>query len=308
MSQTMNENATGLDSLAAVEMAINDPELKKLPIGSEELKAALDSKMNPGKTENNDESADVDSEVTDEGDLEDEEKPQEPKKKSRGMLRRIEKLVEEKAELARRLQEVESKTKVSEPQRQEPQGPEFPVHKPKFADFNSVEEYTEALTDWKLAKKDFEARVAYEHHSVVQETKKIAQTWDEREATVKKEISDYQDVVNVDALQRLEPSIEARVFFVESEFGPQVMYSLLSDKALAKSFTEASPVKQVAMLGKLEAQLESSNRKQTAVTRAPNPPKPFPKSKPVSLSNNLITAGNQMSDKEFLKLWDETFK
>jgi hypothetical protein len=87
----------------------------------------------------------------------------------------------------------------------------------------------------------------------------------------------------------MSPSVEAQVFLAESEVGPQVVYHLMSDETLAEQFANANPVKQVAMLTRLEMKLDTGDKstKETTVTKAPAPPRSMPKGKSVAQTKDI---------------------
>lgn len=314
MSETVsNTPEQSLNADAVIEMAMTDAEIRKLPINSEEFKAALD-KMS-GKTDANNESADVadtdqneDDESSEDEDQDTQEESKPTGKKPRGMLRRIEKLVEEKHELNRKLQAYEAAQKQNvDKQVDAAVQSDFDVEKPKFKDFGSLEEYTEALTDWKIEKKEHDREVAVQKVKILEKSKEITQNWESRAAAVKKEFSDFDEVVNINSLTTVDPSQEAKIFLSESEIGPRVIYALLSDEEAVEKFAAASPVQQIKMLTKIEAQFEtpSTETKKITASKAPSPPKPLPKSKPVTTGRDLMAHADEMSDGEWLRARDE---
>ena len=318
-------NSSELTNAQLVDLAFSDKELSKLPLGSDEFNAAAAKLMAAKTNERVNESADVTSEQdtedeenveTDEGsedsdDQSEDSAEQKPVKKSRGMLRRIEKLVEEKAELKRRLDQLQgSKQMEAQATAAVEDSGNFDKPKPKFADFDSLEDYTEALTEWKIDKREFEKEQAAEIREVKTKQQEVVQSWHQKEADVKKEFRDYADVVNIENLQSAQPTSEARVFLAESEVGPKVLYTLLSNDELAKKFSEASPVQQVKMLTKIEMQVDDSSSNKVSnstvkISKAPNPPKNLPSGKVVRTAQDLLSNSEDMDWAEWSRKVDE---
>lgn len=295
MSENVSEVNVDLNDATVVENILEDADLRKLPVGSDAFKAALSEKMSktdenvdtPAGDDDTDEVSDDEETDDTETDENADEAPQ--KKPKRGMLKRIEELVKERSDLEQRLAAYEASQKVTKTESTAPAHDTFDKPKPKFEQFDSIEDYTDAMTDWKLEKREHEANVAKaeQESKVVQD--EILEKWNTREAAAKKEYADYGNVVTVKTYQKMSPSVEAQVFLAESEVGPQVVYHLMSDETLAEQFANANPVKQVAMLTRLEMKLDTGDKstKETTVTKAPAPPRAMPKGKSVAQTKDI---------------------
>lgn len=314
--QNEMSNATDIDmnDPAVVEKVFDDESMRSLPIGSDEFKAAL---ANAGKTEGEEPDTDATAGESEETDTEDTETTEDEeadntstqKKPKKGMLRRIEKLVEEKYELQRRLEALEAASKQTAERIVEEATSEYDVPKPKIADFNNLEEYTDALTEWKLNKREHEKEKQAQIENFRSTVTKVAEIWQKKEAAAKKEYADYDEVVNLRNIEAADTSQEAKIFLSESEFGPKVVYALLSDDELVEQFSKASAIQQVKILTKLEGKFENKQDvKSTAITtasKAPSPPKSLPKSKSVLTGKDLIAHAGDLSDAEWLRMADE---
>lgn len=301
MSENVSDNSFDLNNTDVVDTVLGDAELRKLPVGSDAFKAALSEKMS--KTDENhdapagDEESDQMSEddVDEDDKSEDSDEQQEPnqKKAKRGMLKRIEELVSEREAERRRATELEARLAAyeqkSKPEQEEASEGKFDKAKPKMEHFDSIEDYYDALTDWKLEKRDFEEQQANFVREAQEREKQIADTWESRESEVKKELRDYDSVVTVEAFKSSNPSVDAQVFLSESEYGPKVLYELFSDEDLTDEFANASSVRQVALLSKIEARLESSKptEKTTTISKAPTPPKSLAKGRASSTVKDI---------------------
>lgn len=310
MSENVSTPEIDLNDPTVVEKAFSDERLRSLPFGSDEFKAALAedaSKMEDAEVMSADDEPEDEEEVSDEQDETQDE--QKPAKKPRGMLKRIEKLVEEKHDLQRKLEAMQAQVQQTVDKTVEQAvDSDFDKPKPRFADFDTLEDYTEALTEWKLDKRDFDRQVATERASVKEKAQQIAQTWTQRETAAKKEYSDYTDVVTLEAVTAADPSTEARIFLAESDFGPKVVYELLRDEALLEAFAQGSPIQQIKLLTKLEQRFEGTAAKpatKTTVSKAPEPPRSLPKVKTVATGKDLVQHAGEMSDAEWLRMADE---
>jgi len=146
-----------------------------------------------------------------------------------------------------------------------------------------------------------------QQREVKQKQETFMSTWTEREATFKATVSDYDDYINRDSLERLNPGQMALAFIAESGVGPQILYELLTDEELAEKFAIASDVRKVALLSKIESNFDSDepsvSKTKTAVTKAPQPAKSLPKGKAVATSKSIYDAN--LSFTEYNRLMDE---
>lgn len=163
--------------------------------------------------------------------------------------------------LRERIAELEARTRQASPEPQEP----------KRDDFDNYEAYLEARQDWRL-----EQRLAKEAQQRQQEQQQpqaqqprvdqaqqaMVKTWEEREKAFEASTKDYKDRVSAfleEDVASFSPS--ARTAIVESEVGPQLLYHLARHPEIADRISELSPVRQVAELGKLEANLAKAPKK-----------------------------------------------
>jgi hypothetical protein len=273
---------------AMVEKAFDnpDPDIRKLPLNSPELNAALLESEKDADHGDDDASA---------GDDDHENGTEHDKKKPRGRDRRIDQLTAKIGELQRSLEERQQPPQQTEPVYQ------HPVEKPKFADFKTFEDYSEALTEWKLEARDQQQAQARRYQELQKQSEVVRTTWESKEKEFVQEASDYSDVVTVKSLTAARPSNEARLYLGECEDGPRVIYTILSDPELAEKFASANPVKQVAMLAQLDMQVSAgSNVKKTIATKAPTPPRNLPSGKTSSVARSILENAHELSFEE----WD----
>lgn len=198
-----------------------------------------------------------------------------------GFQRKIERQAKEIEELRRQLagktaasaadnsKSAEPATKTEQPK---PELPQYEKPKPKLEDFDSMEQFAEALTDWKLDAKDFE-RIQL---SKAEEQRKQAQTviegWNSRVKDVKQERPDYDDVLkSVEDIQI--PPAHQRLF-LDSEIGPKIAYDLASDPDELKKFAAMDPLTAARFFGKLETAYQSQEDPKTPEPRVSSAPRP----------------------------------
>lgn len=314
MSDNVSEVSVNMQDPSVVESLLDDAELRKLPVGSEEFKAAVAAKA--AKTDANSEDsateeADQDDESSEsdadeaEDDEKDESKQSKPKKK--GVEKRIGELVKEREALKRELDQLKYQKTHKVEETAEVGESQFDKQKPKFGDFDNIADYQEALVDWKLEKKDFDNRVATEQQHSQKKRDEVLSAWTERETAFKSTVEDYEDHINVENLERLDAGQTALAFLGESEFGPQVLYKLLTDEELTEKFKSASDVRKVAILSKIESSFESDEpsveTKKTTVSKAPQPAKALPKGKSVPVAKSIYDVN--LSFEEYNRLMDQ---
>ena len=291
MNDNVNE-AQVSDADAMVEMAFNDPELSSLEFGSEEFNAAVANKAAKMEQEDDAPAGDDTDEQEDEDTDDTDEQPEKPKK--RGTTKRIDELTAKVRLLERELEQAKYTPPAVE------QASTFDKPEPNFDDYNDIKDYTKALARWQYEAMEHE-RAEQQASKIAQDnTKQAIQTWQQQEADVRKSYADYDDVVNVQSLQVADPSIEARSYLAESDVGPRVIYELMSDPALVEQFSAASPVKQVAMLARLEDRVSVPSEKKTIASKAPTPPRSLPRGKNTASAVSVLQNSHEMSFED----WD----
>lgn len=201
----------------------------------------------------------------DHGDTEDD--GSDSKKSGKGFEKRIERfnrrLAEKEAEIEHwrkaALQSGQTQQTQSAPQ------PQVQTAKPKFADFNDIETYTEAVTEWKLAQRE-----------VAQRQQQLAQTYQQKEQAIRAKDPEYDEVI-ADFKDRYKHVNvpEVNQFIAESDIGPELFYHLANNTAEIDRILALNPIRRVAELGKLEAKLSTvgsaDNKVVNKVSKAPKP-------------------------------------
>jgi len=200
----------------------------------------------------------------------DEEKSEETKSKPKkgGFQRKIEQKDREIADLRKQLAErsaapaSETKTEAAPAP-----APAYDKPKPKMDDFDSIEEFTEALTDWKADEREWKGKLAAQQQAVLRD-------WTARKEAAQQAHADYDDVLEAAANVMLPPAHQR--LFLESEQGAELAYQLARDPKELQKFAAMDPLQAARYFGKLEAQYSSSDtpEAETRTSKAPKPIRP----------------------------------
>lgn len=146
-----------------------------------------------------------------------------------------------------------------------------PQGKPTFAEYNDIETYTEALTDWKVSQ-------ALSSRDQQTQTKSVVDTYGQRLNEFKKVTPDFQDVMDefVDEYGD-RPIQEVVQVAMESEYGPQIAYYLAKNTNEVDRIALLPPHRRLLELGKLEERLSQGTKTKEVVpetkriSKAPEP-------------------------------------
>ena len=211
----------------------------------------------------------------------------EDKPKKRGFARRVEKL---NARIAAREQEVEYWKSVAlrgEQPQQTAQPQPVAADKPKFSDYNDLEAYTEAVTDWKVQR----ALAQVQQQSQVQS---LAQTYEQRLAQYKAEVPDFDEVMTDFVEDYGDMNVPEIVqVAMESNVGPQLAYYLAKNTDEVERIAKLPSHRRLVELGKLEDRLSQPKTQKPVVepakkvSAAPAPVKPVRGTGKVESSTDL---------------------
>jgi hypothetical protein len=197
---------------------------------------------------------------------------EEPKRRPDSRQRKI---AAQQREIDELRQKLEQKPPAAEEPGQKPKAP--PDGKPKLEDFSTLEEYQEALTDWKLDERERKRQAADAEREAREAHEKIQAAWSKQVKAAAKVHEDYDDVI--DSVKAPEgPGVEAaRLAMLEDENGAEILYHLGKHPADLKRIAALSPVSAVREIGKLSAKFTSPTAPENGkpkVTGAPKPPPP----------------------------------
>lgn len=167
------------------------------------------------------------------------------------------------------------------------QAPEGP---PRRDDFQSLDEYLEAKTDWQLAER---FKVIEQRAAEAQKQRAIEQleaTWEQRlQAETEKDEAFEEYVERVGT--KITPL--AGVAIKEAEKGPEIVRFLGENPAELKRISQLTPAAQVREIGKIEARLESKPAAKAVAPKAPQPVTPVKGSSGDSLEAAVANAKTQ---------------
>lgn len=235
-----------------------------------------------GSAEEQDSKTAVDSETADDNEQDDDE-PQEPgdkpKKGKGGFQRKIDKLNGRIHELETQLAGTPTKVVPAVQPTETVIAPPAVADtaKPKLEDFDSIEQWGEALTDWKLEAKDRERTAAAQQEAAQREAQALIGAWNNRVTAAKAAHPEYDRVI--ESVKDVSIPAAQQRLIIQSEHGAEIAFALASDPEQLKKFAAMNdPIQAAKYFGALEGALEaklspqSARNTDTPATRAPRPP------------------------------------
>ena len=278
------------DSQAEIDAALGKQvveETKSVPSKNEDESEQSQDESDTSKQDDESESESEDDESKEESESDDEDKK--PRKKN-GFKKRVDrlnrKLSEKDAEIERLRRQYES----GAPKKDEAPAKEETKSnaKPRPQEFDTHEEYVEALTDYKIAQKEEQYERQSKEAESKRESEKQFQTFQSKVNDFKKEASDFDDVVyEVDDIP-LTPLIQKAI--LTSDIGPQLMYELAKDRERLEKIISLDQFTALKEIGKIEDRIEQrlSSKKQSkqTTTKAPPPITPLNSKTSAKVSKN----------------------
>ena len=256
----------------------------ELPEQKDEPTSAAADEEPPAKTESESETDGTQEQEDNEPQGEDDESAA-GKTKGGSRQRRIDRLTRENEELKRQIAEgsVKPQDRPPEPQKS------APANKPKLENFQTLEQYQEALTDWKLdererIRKDEEAQAAAQ-----QAIQKEQSEWSQKEKAARKAHDDYDDVMDTVQMPKGLGVYAARQALLEEENGAEILYYLGKNPKELERIAELTPASAAAAIGKLAASFEASTAPDNGKPKLTGAPKPPPPSgRPAKTSSDSV--------------------
>jgi len=249
-------------------------ETGELPEPKAATPAAAEDKP-PAKTEPDSETDDHQEAGEQEDDEPQDEAAPAGKGKGGSRQRRIERLTRENEELKRLIAGREPVT----PPHDKPSEPAQPAAagKPKLENFKTLEEYQEALTDWKLdererTRKQADARTAQEEAARTEQER-----WTAKEKAARKAHDDYDDLIDTVVIPAGPGVLAARQAMLEDEHGAELLYHLAKHPKELERIAALPPASAVLAIGKLSAKFDTpatETNGKPRITGAPKPPPP----------------------------------
>lgn len=205
----------------------------------------------------------------------DEDEDDAAKTRGSSRQRKIDKLTRENAELHQRVLALEQKPPAAEEPGQKPKAPA--EGKPKLEDFATLEDYQEAMTDWKLDEREKARKAADAEREAREAHEKLQTEWSKQVKAAAKVHDDFDDVID-SVKAPAGPGVEAaRQAMIEDANGAEILYWLGTHPADLKRIAALPPVSAVREIGKLSAKFDTPAAPENGkpkVTGAPKPPPP----------------------------------
>jgi hypothetical protein len=194
--------------------------------------------------------------------------------------------LERQREAFTRTQEAQSKKAAGESEDSESPATESSAdaakgtEKPVQSDFDTYEDFSEALVDWKVSERlethEVKRRASIEHDQVLTARNRAVDAHRVRIDAFREENADFDTVIekakDLPMTQPMQDSV------INSDVGPAVMYHLSKNPEECDRISRLHPMAAIKEMGKIEAQLEVASTGPTSraesVTRAPRPIKP----------------------------------
>jgi len=217
-----------------------------------------------------------------------EEEAEKPVKKKGGFQKRIDKLNKKNSDLEREMtywREQAMKNQTAKPE--EPVKKEAGVEvstKPNPKNFDTNEDYLEALTDWKLDQKLKKQEEASREAKIKSEQQSRVETHFQRVEKFKEENPDIDLDDELNNVKHIRISLAVNEAIIESEFGPQLMHELASNPKEFERICKLSPIAAARAIGKIEAKFSSSEAEPSPKVKKASAPAPI---KPVTAKGSV---------------------
>lgn len=246
---------------------------------AEEPEEEADDSDESESEEDEDSESDQDDDNNDEEDDDSREKRRPKKNGFKARIKRFQRRLSEKEqelEYWKRQALQQGKTERGEPDNESQSTQKQESERPKQDDFDSHEEWIEALTDWKLEQREAKASAEKQRTEAQTAWQKQVQSFQERVQDFAAEHDDFEDVVN--EVDDVTLSVGLQEALVTSDAGPAVMYALAQDRKELERINKLPPLAAAREIGRLEARFTSQKRNESAAssnkaTKAPPPPK-----------------------------------
>lgn len=231
-------------------------------------------------------------------------------KKKNGFSKRIKKLTGKLSEKDREIEywkskAINSKETQDKPQSQVNTSENEDASKPKSENFETNEDYIEALTDWKIEQREKREALKLQQEKLKSEFKEKAETFQSRLTEFQKNTPDFSETIeDVDDIQI---SVHVQDAILTSDFGPALMYELAKNRDVYEKINGLPRDRAFLEIGKIEAKIQEKNSS-TPTKQAKQTTKAPPPIKPVGTSGTGTSKNpEEMSFSEFKK-WRESQK
>ena len=143
---------------------------------------------------------------------------------------------------------------------------------PKPDQFQDAFEYAKALAEFSTEKALKQRDQQEVERRQAEERAKTFEAWNKRQAEIKAELPDYDDMI---ASSEVVVSDQVRDAIFESDVGPRILYHLAENPEIAEKLGKMSTLGALREIGKLEARLEKAPQEEVKPVVKSNAPKPI---------------------------------
>lgn len=227
-----------------------------------------------------------------------EDAPAGHQEKEKGVQKRIDELTRKRREAEREAEywkaKATGKEGTAEPHREESTAiPATFPGKPTSDQYDSYEDFLEALSDWKTDLKLAQREAKAEQEREQREYRKALETHKERVSKAKEVYEDYDEVL--DTADDITMPQETLAAIVESDHSADILYHLAKNRDTALKIAALPVKKQLIEIGKIEERLEKAEKPVKRITKAPEPVTP------VGDKGKVSKSPDDMSDAEWLE-------
>lgn len=244
------------------------------------------------QAEDSETSESMESEESDEDDSEedeeDEDEPKKAAKKKSGFAKRVAKLKAKQAEAQReaeywRAKALQTTDTSGESKEELPEEIPNPYlrdvgERPDPDDYESQDEYLDALTDWKIDVREAKKKALEEQTKAKTAAQKQAETFQSKVQEYAETVDDWEETLESVSDIQMNPELIKAI--MTSEFAPQLMYDLSKNRSELERINQMDQASTLRTIGRLESKFEgqsastSSKQETRRTTKAPKPPTP----------------------------------
>ena len=158
------------------------------------------------------------------------------------------------------------------------------TQKPDPDEFDTQEEYLEALSDFKVEQKMQAFEKSKQEAELKAKADEASNSFREKVETFKESVTDFDEIL--EDVDHINMSISVQQCVLESENGPRLMYELAKDPTEYERICQLSPLAAARAVGRIEAKFSDETTKPvpskklaTTKTKAPKPITPVGSSK-----------------------------
>jgi hypothetical protein len=241
-----------------------------------------------------------------ESESDEEEKPQ---KKRPGFKKRIDKLTRRLSERDREIEYWKGKALKGEtddvPQAK-PVREESKDVKPTPDEFETHEEYVEALTDWRVSQHAKTLEMKQRESQVKSEFDRKMNDHLGRVKTFKEAHSDFEELIEDIADIPMSPAVHELI--LESDNGPELMYELAKDPDQYARICEMSPLSAARAIERIDLKIKSKSSEEKVIkkTKAPAPITPITSRNASATRKTIFDEG--LSQRDYERMMEEREK